>query len=293
MITPVNLKVRMSWDKNIDTRKFFELMPYMLNHFDFNDSGSQPFIMYNLSCRPGNYKRIYYTAERGRPNMKSCDWALTFTYDEDLKNPRHFRFPNYVRVGAGIDLIKTKINVQKELQKRTKFCAFIYSNRTATVRNKFFDKLSKYKRIDAPGKAKNNIRRLDGHKRVKKLTKYGDKINFLKQYKFCIAFENYAERGYTTEKLYHAMKAGCIPIYWGNPLVKRDFNQNSFLYNQNKHKNLNAMLDDLVERVIQVDKDPDLYANLIQKPWYPNNKLTKYTNPDNVIRNFKKIFGST
>jgi hypothetical protein len=42
------------------------------------------------------------------------------------------------------------------------------------------------------------------------------KIDTIKNYKFCICYENMRnQRGYITEKIFDAMLAGTIPIYWG------------------------------------------------------------------------------
>ena len=43
-----------------------------------------------------------------------------------------------------------------------------------------------------------------------------DKIAYLKQFKFNLCPENSNNRGYVTEKIFEAIKAGCVPIYWGN-----------------------------------------------------------------------------
>ncbi|NGX26856.1 MAG: hypothetical protein K940chlam6_00782 [Chlamydiae bacterium] len=43
-----------------------------------------------------------------------------------------------------------------------------------------------------------------------------EKLNLLKNYRFCICFENvHTTPGYITEKIFDAFAAGCVPIYWG------------------------------------------------------------------------------
>jgi len=43
-----------------------------------------------------------------------------------------------------------------------------------------------------------------------------DKVETLARYKFSICYENMRDiRGYVTEKIFHCMYAGCIPVYWG------------------------------------------------------------------------------
>jgi len=42
-----------------------------------------------------------------------------------------------------------------------------------------------------------------------------NKIRTLRHYNFNLCFENCDEDGYITEKIIHALIAGCIPLYWG------------------------------------------------------------------------------
>jgi len=42
-----------------------------------------------------------------------------------------------------------------------------------------------------------------------------NKHKTLKQYDFNLCFENCDEDGYITEKIFHALIAGCVPLYWG------------------------------------------------------------------------------
>ena len=64
---------------------------------------------------------------------------------------------------------------------KTRFCCFV-CRRSMDWRNRFVQSLSRRKRVDCPGVCLNNMERI-GHK-VK------DKIEWMKHYKFAIAFEN-------------------------------------------------------------------------------------------------------
>ncbi|WP_282112659.1 glycosyltransferase family 10 domain-containing protein [Maribacter stanieri] len=56
------------------------------------------------------------------------------------------------------------------------------------------------------------------------------KISLLKNYKFNICIENTAYPYYCTEKLWHAIASGCLPIYYGkNTAIYDTFNDNSFI----------------------------------------------------------------
>lgn len=50
-------------------------------------------------------------------------------------------------------------------------------------------------------------------------TRQGKKLEYFRHYKFCITMENSVARDYVTEKVYHGLIAGCVPIYLGAPNV--------------------------------------------------------------------------
>ena len=88
-----------------------------------------------------------------------------------------------------------------------------------------------------------------------------DKLNFIKDRKFVIAFENSCGDGYTTEKLPDAFHAHTIPIYFGNPNVGRDYNPKAFI-NVNDYNSL----EEVVEKVIELDNDDDAYMAMLKEP---------------------------
>jgi hypothetical protein len=292
----VDIKVAIKWSK-YSPQAFFEFMPYILDKYDFVTTANYKFLLHHLSHKKqGNYKNIHYILENQRPNMDGCDWAFSYDYDRDLKHPRHLRMPNYVRLGAGKDLIKDDAyDPQKIMKEKTKFCAFVYFN-NVPIRNQFCKALSKYKRVDSPGRCCKNmptITEIFAKRNLRIARKYDEKLAFLKPYKFCIAFENTSAIGYTCEKIYHAMRANCIPIYWGNPVVHRDFNTRSFI-NAHDHrwKNKRAMYDYLIDKIMQIDQNPDLYMKMLRQPWYQNNELSKYVDPEIIAKRFDLIFNS-
>ena len=185
-------------------------------------------------------------------------------------------------------------NPKAILAKKTKFCAFVY-NHHVPFRDLFFKQLCSYKRVDSPGTVRNNMDPMLGHKTTKEARYTAnwcqEKIKFLQPYKFVICFEHSLFPGYTSEKLYHAMLANCIPIYWGNPLVHRDFNTKSFI---NAHDLPSEDKEGLYNRITNfvkaVDTNPNLHLRLLSEPWYNNNELNEFVDPKNVISFFEKIF---
>ena len=108
------------------------------------------------------------------------------------------------------------------LEARKKFCSFVVTNPRNPIRNQAFHWLLQYKQVDSGGLLYNTIGnelmalRGGGGGELKK-------IKFNMDYKFALTYENSKSDGYTTEKYLHAKVAGCVPIYWGDPMFQRDF----------------------------------------------------------------------
>jgi len=64
-----------------------------------------------------------------------------------------------------------------------------------------------------------------------------DKLNTLRQYKFCICYENIQIPGYISEKIQHCLLTGCIPIYWGAPDIEEYIPANCFINRKKFHSN--------------------------------------------------------
>src|SRR5262249_543629 len=155
--------------------------------FDLELTPDPDFVVYSsfgLEHTTFDCTRIFYTGENDRPNFRACDFAFTFDY---LATPRNYRLPLYAFYNHR-GLLGAKAAAALFAAK-SRFCAFVYSNGRAHERIALLDKLSRYKRVDCGGAVRNNI----GY-RVK------DKIEFMRDYKFSIAFENASAPGYTTEK---------------------------------------------------------------------------------------------
>lgn len=57
-----------------------------------------------------------------------------------------------------------------------------------------------------------------------------EKIATLKNYRFCICFENtHHLKGYITEKIFGCFAAGCVPVYWGAPNIEEYIPKNCFI----------------------------------------------------------------
>jgi hypothetical protein len=254
---------------------FFNLLG---TKYNIEISSEPDFVIYSVFGQ--NYKkykctRIFYTGENIRPNFNRCDYAFTFDHMEN--NPRHYRLPLYGIYLKNTPelLVKTEgYNPEEILKEKTEFCNFVYSNQKAKERIKFFHKLSKYKKVCSGGKVLNNVG-----------GRVPDKLEFIRKFKFTIAFENSSYPGYTTEKLIHPMLMKSIPIYWGNPVVHYDFNPQSFI-NCNDYENDEAV----IEKIIKLDQSDDLYLEYLNQPYFHKNIVNEYIRTENVLKQFDFIF---
>lgn len=253
-------------------------------HFDLQISDHPEFVIYSDGPsqvhRLMNCVRIYFSVEAFRPDWSECDYGLTCHYLED---PRHLRLPFYVLDAAPEQLVKGDEDWAGHLAAKTRFCTFVVSNggrRKTQRRVDFFHRLSRYKKVDSGGRYLNNI----GGPLP---PDYAAKIAFLRQGKFNIAFENASVPGYTTEKIVHAMKARCLPIYWGSPRVAEEFNPRSFL-NAPDFPTEEA----LIEKIIELDRDDAKYLEWLRQPCFHDNRINPYFHPQRLIEFFGRVFST-
>ena len=272
----------------------------------------------------GDFIKIFFTVENALPKMDKCDWAFTNEYDEELKHPRHMRISNYTfyTIKDPKELVKGKnYNPKKIMKEKKKFCVFICSN-DVSFRNKFFKKLCKYKKVESWGKCLNNMGRgiprlVEVNKDIKSKgeTKGHVSTKFLEPYKFTIAFENASHVGYTSDRKIEPMLANSIPIYWGNPLIHREFNTKSFInyhdFEREVKKNIPKIFLEIpiiewltkkhieketfkrmIKRIIRIDNNDKLYEEYLKQPWYNNNKPSKYLDKEIIRKRLRKIIES-
>ena len=244
--------------------------------FDVEISSNPDYMFFSIfGNNHQNYKcvKIFYTGENLAPPLGYCDYSFSFDYLDDKRN---YRLPHYLLYDGYYDLERTKI-VTEDLANR-KFCNFVASNGNCKERNDFVNKLSKYKKVDCGGKWMNNI----GYT-------VGDKRKFQSEYKFSIAFENNAYRpqhpGYTTEKIMEPMTVNSIPIYWGNPEIQKEFNTQSFVSYYDFKTD-----DDMIEYIIELDKNDKKYIEVLNNPWFLNSEVPFLNKKENIKKFIKNIF---
>jgi hypothetical protein len=238
-----------------------------------------------------------YTAGRkvffsGEPygQRKNADFNITF----DTNSYTNTRLPLWLCYFSNslLDESMKRGNNTNVIPNRVKFCSFLATGPgLENNRQVFVEKLSKYKQVDCGGRFLNNI----GYNVPLGLNCSG-KIEHNNNYKFAMAFESTMYPGYVTEKICDVFKSNCIPIYWGHPDIIKDFNPNSFI-NANNFANF----DELVEYIIKVDNDEQLYksffkSTLFEPKWYDiltdTNKTFFKNLADRIIGKNENLFNN-
>ena len=260
--------------KPVEWNPFYKLLS---KYYALEVSSSPDFLIYsNFGCEYLKYDciRIFITGENVRPNYQECDYAFSFDFPFTERN---YRLPLY-RLYKGYDLLLQPRNPEAVMTQYRKFCSFLVSNEAPDQRIKLFELLSEYKKVDSGGKFRNNIGAP---------VPRGQEIAWLSNYKFNITYENSSYPGYTTEKLLHSLAANAIPIYWGNPLVGDDFNTRAFI---NCHE-YNS-LEDVVERIKEIDSNDNLYREMLDQPFLPGGVEVETNKEERIVEKFASIFAS-
>jgi hypothetical protein len=156
-----------------------------------------------------------------------------------------------------------------------KFCCFCVSNSSSQPRNKMFQIVNSYKKVDSFGKFNNNIGFYAPGKYWSE-----EYINFLSQYKFIICFENSKYDTYITEKIVNAYLANSVPIYWGSSTVNTFFKQ--FIYLENENNDTDYY--DVLNKIKELDQNDELYLDFINQSVFSENAFNQQFSID-IISN--------
>ena len=221
--------------------------------------------------KSNNVVKMFHTGENYRPNYNQYDYSLAFDHSNDSRHVRvtslsYYGLKRYVRNYE-------TFNIDDILKQKTKFCCFLVSNPGCFTRNRFFEKLSQYKKVDSGGRYRNNIGRRIIHN-----------TRWIKDYKFIITFENGSYPGYCTEKIGTGLKAHTIPIYWVDSTVNKTFNEKSFI---NCHDY--SDFDKTIEQVIELDNNDEKYKQMLIETCLIDNKIPSELSDKHYINRFNTI----
>jgi hypothetical protein len=156
---------------------------------------------------------------------------LSIGYETDIISPKYACLPlwilYYFQIKTTFEEVKEvieKLEFQKHNRKflNKKFCSLVASHDRNGIRRRGIQQLSSIGEIDSGGAFENNTD-------ILKRDFNNNKLDFIGNYKFNMAFENSNRKFYTTEKIFDSIFAGTIPIYWGS-----DFEPEKNVLNQSR-----------------------------------------------------------
>ena len=224
--------------------------------------------------------KIFYTQENYLPDWRECDFAILA---RKLDDPRVFHLP-YYSFGRDASLLVREPDQDWRgmLKSKAGFCSFVvgYDDRTVRYRSSFFKKLNARKPVDSGGKGLNNIGRTI-------LPGITPKLEFLRHYRFHLAFENSQVPGYATEKIVDGFAANAVPIYWGDATIKDQFNPAAFIDRSDFPSD-----EACIEHILKVDADDELYLKYLSAPPFHGNQPNKEWNHERLLDFFSQIFST-
>lgn len=136
--------------------------------------------------------------------MSMFDYEITYRQSSQIWNP-------YLDEGV----LKEIKNAQ--IKPKNKFCAaFISSNFNQSKRKQLLYKLMSYLPIDSYGDFMKNIILPEDEKNLPySPERFQTKLKVIANYRFTLAFENSISPDYVTEKFFHPLMAGSVPVYFG------------------------------------------------------------------------------
>lgn len=225
------------------------------------------FSMFGSEHKSFNCRKIHFTGEPREAPPEEYDFLISWRPDA----PRSYRLPLWVMyidwfnlpqptTGSPHRLIPPEALLSPRKSVASDFCSFVFNN-PGGGRLVMLRKLSTYKPVASAGRLANNVGKILG----------GDersKLDFMKNYRFSIAFENSVHPGYVTEKLLHALVTPSIPVYMGAPEARLDFNPAAFINASDF-----PTIDDAGDFVIMVDQKPELIERYFAEPIFKDNKI--------------------
>jgi len=224
----------------------------------------------------------YYVIGRANPELKherllnmpfflvSTAWQL---YDECKLYDEPFKW------------MTEKKDVKKIINSKNKFATVIQTS-TNPYRREIFEKLNNYKKVVSCGGFETNDNECDRvSRRHSEKDDYTNKILFQSESKFSLQIQSTCAPYFSQEKIIQGFASNTIPIFWGNPNILEDgYNPKAFI---NCH-DYNS-IDDIVNKVIEINSDNIKYRNMLSEPIFADNILPEYFYDDYIFNFINNI----
>ena len=211
---------------------------------------------------------VFYTGENLNlyPNYadycfgdKKVKLALGF---DNIKDSWYLRFPIWLRTEFDPSWNESQIcsHIQElrrpKIGRRNKFCALISSHDNNGLRGEIMDGMLCIGAVNCAGEYRHNddslLYEFDDKKRI-----------YLRDYIFNICPENSNADGYCTEKIFDAIAAGCIPVYWGSDNMPEPtvLNPEAIIFWDKETKGKNA-----IKQIRELYSRPDSLEAFLNQP---------------------------
>ena len=212
-----------------------------------------------------NRPRVFYSGENvdlfseySDHCIKDVDLSLGFDY---LQIKNHMRFPLWLTwffdPTSDSKAIEARVNKMAnftyDFNVERKFCTLISRHDNNGIRAEISDAINDIEPVAFAGAWRNNTTSLYEEFR-------DDKASFLRNYKFNICPENSNKSGYVTEKVFEAIEAGCIPVYWGS-----DNNPEPEVLNKDAILFYDGDKEALKRKVSELHSDKMLYREFVSQ----------------------------
>ena len=214
--------------------------------------------------------------EAGKPDdnirkIKKWIYKINFIGEPDLPEEKNYdlvltsvnNVPNIVDLPLAVmyihcnNFLPRLINPRKIDTVPHSFCSFVVSTPKCAIRNRLFERLNMYKKVNSMGRYANNVGSTIHY------PYWSDAFfNVIGDHKFMICGENTKMETYSTEKIVNPYLARTIPIYWGTHNIKNIFNIESMLFLEDETE---EAFENLINRVIELDNDNEKYLKFINQ----------------------------
>lgn len=209
-------------------------------------------------------KKILFLGENWNPKQFNSDYSISF----EPHSTTNFRLPLWQVYLLLRPELKDRLFNRKRWENFERFCSFTVSNPSNQFRNAAFDSLSSYKRINSYGKVRMNDLGLNKVSRGKYWRDAKDQFFLDHSHKFALTYENNGYPYYCTEKLMDAFLVGSMPIYWGSPIIEKEFNEKAFI-NVIKYPNI-------IEKIKELDQNNDKFMKIYEQPVFTDEQKKKH-----------------
>jgi len=231
--------------------------PDILFHSIFGGMRETP----NYKC-----KKVLFLGENYRAQKFGSNYSISF----DPHSETNFRLPLWQAFILLKPFYLERLKNRKRHESFDRFCSFTVSNPGNFMRNGMFQQLSQYKFIHSYGRYLTNDVGLQATSKGRYWRDAKDDFFLKNKHKFSITYENNTYPYYTTEKLMDAFLAGSMPIYWGDPKVKQDWNQEAFI-------DVNYF-GNIIDVIKKMDSNKEAFNSKYEQPVFTESQLDKLLN---------------